>query len=102
MKKWLILAVFIAASPAFGATTTGGHPACFSEEAFDEALTALTRNDEEWWQQLVASQLCFVPKSGVRVQRLDGIMGTCKLRLFAPDGSGSVVVWTPCENYTPD
>ena len=105
MKRGLIfqavLFLLFFASPVSAGTLNGGYPVCFSKQSYDEAVKALTRNDEDWWNQLQNSGECFIAKAGAKVQRIEGVVGTCKLRMFTPDGSSSAIVWTPCENYNP-
>jgi|PlaIllAssembly_1097288.scaffolds.fasta_scaffold602034_2 hypothetical protein len=86
---------------ALGGSLIGGYPVCFSEQAFDEPVKALTRNDEGWWNQLRQSGQCFIAKGGAPVQRVSGTIGTCKVRMFTPVGKSSALVWTVCENYLP-
>lgn len=100
MKKWLFLALFGASLGAEGGSLKGGEVICISEDAYDEAVTALVREDEQWWNHLVSSKQCVVSKPGIRAQHLDGWLGVCKLKVFL--GNQAADIWTACENYLRD
>lgn len=95
MKRLLFLFVLLATS-AEAESLKGGYPACLTENLFDQAITALNKNDERAWQYLLENG-CIVTKGGIPVSVLDRTW-TGKVKVRAYVGDDAVILWTNMEN----
>lgn len=89
----LLVILFVGLSASAEASRTmGEYPFCDTEEAYEEALRAIIKNDVKWFKSLP----CAITRPGMKIERLEGWFGRCKARLWAMGTSS--IVWTPCKN----
>lgn len=78
-----------------GFVTKGGYPACVTEDAFKEAISALIERDAAWFEQIPG---CIITKEGIKMTIVDRGFARSKVRLHPPGGQRPIVMWTNSEN----
>jgi hypothetical protein len=82
-----LLAILPVAANAYEQTLPQQSMLCGSQDAIDEALQAVSRNDAKW---ALSIPLCRVTSQPLKAQRIACEGQTCKIRFWAPDGQSAI------------